>query len=84
MTQEGNVIHAKHGYVFKRKGTDEVLGDTVYLGKSYYINGVLLAEPHQDTPEDFEEVFSGEPIPLPEGELSDSEALNIITGKETP
>jgi hypothetical protein len=57
MTQEGNVIYAQQGYVFKRKGTDEVLGDTVYLGKSYYINGVLLDEPHQDTPEDFEEVI---------------------------
>lgn len=65
MTQEGNLIKADEGMVFRRKGTEEIFGNEIYLGKSYYINGVLLEEPHDDTPEDFEEIIN----PYPEEDL---------------
>lgn len=82
MRQEGNVIYADSGKVFKRKNSNEVYGNEIWLGKSYYIDGVLLDEPHDDVPEDFEEIPEDEPQPLPAGEISDTEALQIITGKE--
>lgn len=75
MRQEGNVIYAEKGMVFKRKNHNDVFGDTIYLGKSYYIDGVLLDEPYTDTAEDFEEIDSPD-------EIEAEEALNIITGKE--
>ena len=64
MTQEGNLIKADEGMVFRRKGTEEIFGNEIYLGKSYYINGVLLDEPHDDIPDDFEEI--PDPNPQPE------------------
>lgn len=50
------VITAENGKVFRRKNTDDVLGEEIWLGKSYYINGEKLTEPHIDVPEDFEEI----------------------------
>jgi hypothetical protein len=74
MKQEGNIIYAERGKVFRRIGTDDIYGDSIILGYSYYINGEKLSEPHLDVPEDFEEVDSDEPI-------TDEEALQIITGQ---
>jgi len=50
------VITAENGKVFRRKNTEDVLGEEIWLGKSYYINGEKLTEPHIDIPEDFEEI----------------------------
>ena len=52
----GNYIAADPGKILKRKNSDEIFGEDFYLGYSYYIDGVKLAEPHRDVPEDFEEI----------------------------
>ena len=56
MTIEGNHIIADSGKVFRRIGTNEIFGEEIWLGYSYYIDGVKLDEPHLDIPEDFEEI----------------------------
>ena len=56
MIIDGNHIIADEGKVFRRKGTENIFGKEIFLGYSYYINGVKLDEPHLDTPEDFEEI----------------------------
>ena len=63
MIIEGNKIIAEEGMVFKRKNSNEIYGNEIYLGKSYYLDGVLLPEPHTDVPEDFEEIPDPEPHP---------------------
>lgn len=83
MTIDGEHILADEGKVFRRIGTNDVYGNEMYLGYSYYINGVLQDPPHLDVPTDFEEIDAPEPEPEPEPpvepEISDSEALRIIT-----
>ncbi len=74
MIQEGNHITAGDGKVFRRIVSGEICGREIYLGYSHYIGGVLQTPPHLDSPEDFDEVDDPTPI-------SDSEALNIITGQ---
>jgi len=49
-------IIAEEGKVFRRIGTEDVFGEEMTLGYSYYINGVLQNPPHLDVPEDFEEI----------------------------
>ena len=56
MTIDGNHIKADEGKVFRRIGTDEIFGKEIYLGYSFYIDGVLQRPPHLDIPEDFEEI----------------------------
>jgi len=56
MKIEGNKITADEGKVFRRKESGELFGNEIYLGKSWYIGGVKLDVPHDDVPEDFEEV----------------------------
>ena len=56
------VITAEDGKVFRRKNTNEIFGEEISLGYSYYIDGVKLQEPHLDTPEDFEEIESPDQI----------------------
>lgn len=51
-----NHIIADEGKIFRRKSSGEIFGKEIHLGYSYYINGVLLDEPHKDEPEDFEEI----------------------------
>ncbi len=62
MGQEGNVIYAETGKVFKRKNHSDIYGDTIYLGYSYYIDGQKLDVPHLDTADDFEEIEDFEKI----------------------
>lgn len=56
MTIDGVHIIAGEGKVLRRKGTDEIFGEELYLGYSHYIGGVLQNPPHYDVPEDFEEI----------------------------
>lgn len=56
MRIEDRHLIADEGKVFRRKGTEEIFGEEIYLGYSYYINGVLQNPPHYDVPEDFEEI----------------------------
>lgn len=50
------VLVADEGKVIRRKATEELLGEELWLGKSYYIGGILQNPPHNDVPEDFDEV----------------------------
>jgi len=50
------VITADEGKVFRRKGTEDIFDKEIWLGLSYYIGGVKQNPPHQDVPEDFEEI----------------------------
>lgn len=75
MTQDGNHIIADEGKVFRRIASGEDYGKEIALGYSHYIGGVLQNPPHLDIPSDFEEIDDPEPI-------SNTEALNIITGQD--
>lgn len=59
MTQDKtNAIHyiADEGKVFRRISDGVVFGSEIYLGYTYYIDGVKLSEPKLEVIEDFEEV----------------------------
>lgn len=75
MIIKGSKIIADPGKVFRRKADGMNYGDSIILGYTYYIGGVLQNPPHQDIPEDFEEVY-------PQEEVSDTDALNIITSRQ--
>ena len=77
------VLVADEGKILRRIGTEDVFGEEISLGKSWYINGEKLSKPHDDVPEDFEEIDAPEQEEEEwiEPEISDSEALRIITGK---
>lgn len=66
------VIKADEGKVFRRKGTEDIFGDEVWLGYSYYINGVKQDPPHLDVPEDFEEIDA----PIEEEEVPFEEPID--------
>ena len=74
MNIQDNHIIADAGKVLRRIADGFIYGREIYLGYSYYINGVKLDEPHLDTSEDFEEIDDTSEIP-------DTEALQIITGQ---
>ena len=50
------VLIADEGKSLRRKNSNDVFGDELWLGYSYYIDGKKLDEPHLDIPEDFEEI----------------------------
>lgn len=50
------VLIADEGKVLKRKNSEQIFGDELWLGYSYFIDGVKLETPHLDTPQDFEEI----------------------------
>ena len=59
MTQDKtNAIHyiADEGKVFRRISDGVVFGSEIYLGYTYYIDGVKQSEPKLEVIEDFEEV----------------------------
>lgn len=67
-TYDYTLIKADEGKIFRRKGHEEIFGEEIALGYSYYIDGVKLDEPHKDVPEDFEE------IDIPEGYYQEEES----------
>ena len=73
MRQEGNILYAEEGMVFKRKNSNDIFGNEISLGKSYYIDGVLLETPHDDVADDFEEIT--DPNPPMEDEFINFEEL---------
>ena len=80
------VLIADEGKVLRRKTSDEIMGKELWLGYSYYIGGVKQSPPHLDVQDDFDEIDEPEPEEEPEvipeePDISDSEALEIITGK---
>ena len=56
MTQTDNIIKADPGKCFRRKIDGVVFGDEIYLGTTYYLDGIRLEKPIQETPNDFEEI----------------------------
>ena len=56
MILNDNVLYANEGMQLRRKVDQSIYGDKIYLGYTYYINGVLQNPPHLDTPADFEEI----------------------------
>ena len=50
------IIKADEGKIFRRISDGTLYGKEISLGYSYYINGIKLAEPHLDVPEDFEQI----------------------------
>lgn len=75
MIIEGYTITADDGKVFRRIADGTIYGKVIYLGYTHYIGGVKQEPPHADTPEDFEEIDDNK-------EISDGEALKIITGRD--
>lgn len=77
------VLIAENNKLLRRIASGEIVGEELYLGYSYYIGGVRQDPPHLDVPADFEEVDKPEdwpePEPYVEPEISDAEALRIIT-----
>lgn len=71
-TYDYTLIKADEGKIFRRKGTEELFGEEIALGYSYYIDGVKLDEPHKDVPEDFEE------IDIPEGYYPEEESEEYV------
>ena len=56
MKKEGKVIVAEEGMLLRRKSDNMVFGDRAQLGMTWYIGGERLEVPHEEVPEDFEEV----------------------------
>lgn len=56
MTQTDNVIKADPGKCFRRKIDGMLFSEEIYLGLTYYLNGVKLETPIQEKPDDFEEI----------------------------
>ena len=75
MKQIDNIIYADAGKVLRRIADGFIYGSEISLGYTYFIGGILQDPPHLDTPEDFEEIYDP-------AEISDTEALQIITGKD--
>lgn len=51
-----STLTASEGKVIKRKSDGIIYGESVMLGKTWYINGKKLDTPHDEVPDDFEEV----------------------------
>ena len=55
-------IIAAEGKVFRRIADALIYGNEIFLGYTYYINGVKLDEPKLEVKEDFEEIDDPNPI----------------------
>lgn len=69
MTQTDNIIKADSGKCFKRKIDGVVFGDEIYLGTTYYLDGILLEKPIKETSDDFEEIDIEVETYFPNGNL---------------
>ena len=72
MTQEKYIMHdgteswiirAEEGNVLQRIADGATFGNELYLGYTYYINGVKQDPPHWEIPADYTEVVAPEPEP---------------------
>jgi len=61
-------IIADEGKVFKRIEDDLIFGNEIYLGYTWYINGIKLDEPKEEKTEDFEEIEEPKEEPIEEME----------------
>lgn len=50
------VLKASEGKVLRRKSDGYIAGQEIYLGYTYYLNGIKLVEPLLELPEHYEEV----------------------------
>lgn len=73
-----NIIKADNGKVFRRIADGQIYGNEIYLGYSYYINGVKLDEPHLDTAEDFEQIDDPQVDTIEDFEQSDESQLDTV------
>ena len=51
-----NILTAAEGKIFRRKSDGQLFGNELYLGYTYYLGNMLLAEPLLEVPGHFEEV----------------------------
>ena len=51
-----SLVYAEPGKVFKRISDGIILGNTLYLGYTYYINNKLLLDPLLELPEHYVEI----------------------------
>ena len=56
MIQTDNIIKAEPGKCFRRKIDGVIFGDEIYLGTTYYLDGIRLEKPIKENPDDFEEI----------------------------
>lgn len=50
------VLRASEGKVLRRLSDGWIAGQEIYLGYTYYLNGIKLVEPLLELPEHYEEV----------------------------
>lgn len=67
--KETRILTASEGKVLRRKADGMVYGESIMLGKTWYIGGKKLATPHDDVSEDFEETE------IPHEGIADESAL---------
>ena len=53
---EKKTIKASEGKIFRRKSDNQIFGDEISLGYTYYIGGRKLEVPHLEVEEDSEEI----------------------------
>lgn len=65
--EDTRTLTASEGNVLRRKADGMIYGESIMLGKTWYIGGTKLDTPHDDVPDDFEETdmpaetIAGEP-----------------------
>lgn len=77
-TNNSKHIIAEEGKVFKRVSDGVIFGAEIFLGFTYYIDGVLLKEPLEELPKHFEEVINKAPM----WDLSDEEFLAKVEAED--
>lgn len=54
------VLKAAEGKVLRRKSDGWIAGNEIYLGYTYYLNGIKIDEPLLELPEHYEEIDAPE------------------------
>ena len=65
------VLTAEEGKVLRRISSGEIVGKELWLGRTYYIDGILQNSPHLDVQSDFDEIDAPEPEMEPEQNVVD-------------